>query len=98
MFDRAAAHQVATPLNEAGFLKILFQLLALGGPVLFVYFGLQGITMKRTLFSVVARVESAAGSLVSGRFAGALGAVYLFAAPPLLVSMGPIALAMVGIW
>lgn len=93
-------HSVATTLSAIPIMKVLFPLLAIVGPGLFVYYGYRGIKFKRTIFLFRSRsgVQNM-GLSVEGTSAVVLGVFYLLVAAPLmLVAMGPIAGAIVGLW
>jgi hypothetical protein len=92
-----AAHGAAAAIGQAGFLKILFPLLAVAGPALFFYFGYLGVVKRRTLFLFRPRGGGGAG-WVEGGWAFACGIMYLVVGPLMLVAMGPIAAAIVGLW
>ena len=91
-------HSVAKTLNDAGFLKVLFPVLAAAGPGLFFYFGYLGVVKRRTLALARTRGTSGGGGWVTGGWAIAFGIIYLLVAPVMLIAMGPIAAAMLGLW
>jgi len=92
-------HSVANTLNDAGFLKVLFPVLAVVGPGVVFYFGYLGVVKRRTLALARMRGTSAGGGgWVTGGWAIMFGVIYLLIAPFMLFVMGPIAAAMLGLW
>jgi hypothetical protein len=97
MLDRDTAHAVADLLSQAGFFQLLFPVLTLLGPGLFLYWGVRGLQHRRT--AVTTRVD---GTFVTTRLSGwpalAVSLVHLALAAILLLAMGPITLAIIGLW
>jgi hypothetical protein len=97
MLDRDTAHAVADLLSQAGFLQVLFPLLTLLGPGIFLYWGVRGLRDRRTV--VTTRVD---GTFVTTRLSGwssvAASVVHVALAAVLLLAMAPITLAIIGLW
>jgi hypothetical protein len=97
MATKETAQAVAAALGQAAFLRILFPLLTILGPAILGYWGLRGLLQRQTM--LFGRWDSVRWKIpVTGSAAMLVGLGYLAGAGLLVAVMGPITLAMIGIW
>lgn len=96
MIDRETALAVATMLNDSGFLRVLFPVLAFVGPALLVYLGVRGLARRQTL--LLGPWHGNAHVRVTGIIALLAGLGYIATAGLVMFVLGPIALAMLELW
>jgi hypothetical protein len=97
MLDRETAHAVADLLSQTGFFELLFPILTLLGPAVFLYWGARGLRDRRS--ALATRVD---GTFITTRLSGwpavAVSLVHIALAGVLLLAMAPITLAIIGLW
>jgi hypothetical protein len=97
MATKETAHAVAAALGQAAFLRILFPLLTVLGPAILGYWGLRGLLQRQTV--LFGRWDSVRWKIpLSGSAAMLVGLGYLAVACVIVAVMGPITLAMMGVW
>lgn len=95
MIERETALALAALMSHSTFLRILFPLLTFVGPCALAYLGVRGLARRQTLL-----LGPWQGSSVrlTGIIALLAGLGYIASAGMLTFIMGPIALAMFGLW
>jgi hypothetical protein len=89
----------ADALSHAGALRFLIPVLAIAGPLLFFFYGLMGITRRKTLVLGRRTDESLIlGTQVEGTSAVIYGVLYIVTGVLCTGVLVPIAGVMVGLW
>lgn len=96
MIERETALALAAWMGDSTFLRIFFPLLTFVGPAALVYLGLRGLARRQAL--LLAPWHGDANVRLTGIIALLAGLGYIATAGMLTFVMGPIALAMFGLW
>jgi hypothetical protein len=96
MIERETALTLAALMSDSAFLRILFPLLAFVGPAALVYLGVRGLARRQAL--LLGPWHGNTHLRLTGIIALLAGLGYIATAGMLTFLLGPIALAMLGLW